>query len=96
MIKHEVFLKFKKGLSDRQLDDLGWAIKMMASYIPEVKSLHFTHNAAPSYKLGLIVSYFDDEKAYEAYNHHPAYTRMVEVLQRSIDDISVLDTQTLT
>jgi len=75
MIKHIVFMKFKKGVTDKDIAELEKLMGALPGTIPEIKEYLFGRDVVRSersYDFALV-SAFDDLDALKRYQPHPAH-----------------------
>lgn len=89
MIRHEVILRIKPGVSreiiDRSLRDVHDLLKD----IPGVERVRYGANNAPSYRHALLVVDLADEEALHRMVRHPQHARAVRVCSRLAESTAV-------
>lgn len=79
MIHHVVLFRFKPGVTAAQIDASGRGMMGLKALIPEILTLHWVANLAPSageYPWALY-GRFDDMAAVQRYQDHPAHVDAV-------------------
>jgi len=83
MIKHVVFIKFKPGISDEQIDGLRKGLSALPGKIPEIKEYSFGKDVMRSERsmdYGLV-SAFTDLEALKRYLEHPDHQSVVSLVR---------------
>lgn len=89
MIRHEVILRIKLGVSREIIDEtLREANRLLVS-IPGVERLRYGVNNAPSYRHALIVVDLTDEDALQRFGRHPQHARAVRLVSRLAESTAV-------
>jgi hypothetical protein len=93
MIKHVVFMKFKAGVTDKDIDDLEKAMARLPGRIPEIKDYQFGRDivrSERSYDFALI-SAFEDLDALKRYQPHPDHLPVLAKVKEICENILAVD-----
>lgn len=87
MIKHVVFMKFKPGVTDEQIEELRTGLGALPGKIPEVREYSFGKDVIRSERSVdfAIVSAFADLEALKRYSEHPEH-QLVAALAKSLSE----------
>lgn len=89
MIRHEVILRIKLGVSREIIDEtLREAYRLLVS-IPGVERVRFGANNAPAYRHALIVVDLTDEDVLQRFGRHPQHERAVRLMSRLAESTAV-------
>lgn len=89
MIKHIVFMKFKAGVTDKDVAEIEKGLGGLPGRIPEIKEYQFGRDivhSERSYDFALVSSFEDMEalKRYQVNQHHLPVVAKVKELSESI------------
>jgi len=93
MIKHIVFMKFKKGVTDKDIVKLEKLMAALPGRIPEIKEYLFGRDivrSERSYDFALI-SAFDDLDALKRYQPHADHQPVLAKVKEMSETILVVD-----
>lgn len=93
MLKHVVFMKFKEGVTDAEIEDLARGLGGLPAKIPEIKEYAFGRDllhTERSYDFALV-SGFDNLDAMKRYQVHPEHQRVVEKVKKLSQNILAVD-----
>jgi len=93
MIKHIVFMKFKKGVTDKDVAELEKLMAALPGRIPEIKEYLFGRDVVHSersYDFALI-SAFDDLDALKRYQPHPDHQPVLAKVKELSETILAVD-----
>jgi len=93
MIKHIVFMKFKKGVTDKDVAELEKLMAALPGRIPEIKEYMFGRDivhSERSYDFALI-SAFDDLDALKRYQPHPDHQPVLAKVKELSETILAVD-----
>ncbi len=93
MIKHIVFMKFKKGITDKNIAELEKLMAALPGRIPEIKEYLFGRDivhSERSYDFALI-SAFDDLDALKRYQPHPDHQPVLAKVKELSEAILAVD-----
>lgn len=92
-VEHQVWFKFKPGISDERIEHHAKALAALKSKIPGILEIKVGRNftdRAPGYGLGLSVT-FESKAALEVYGPHAEHQAVSGPLRTDCDDIKALD-----
>jgi len=83
MIKHVVFMEFKPGVSDEQIEDLQNRLRSLPGKIPEIKEYAFGRDVLRSERSMdfALVSAFTDLEALKRYSEHPDHQSVLSLVR---------------
>ncbi len=93
MIKHIVFMKFKKGVTDKDIVELEKLMAGLPGRIPEIKEYQFGRDivrSERSYDFALV-SAFDDLEALKRYQPHPDHQPVLAKVKEMSETILAVD-----
>ncbi|HVO65323.1 MAG TPA: Dabb family protein [Syntrophales bacterium] len=93
MIKHIVFMKFKKCVTDKDIAELEKLMAALPGKIPEIKEYLFGRDVVRSersYDFALI-SAFDDLEALKRYQPHPDHQPVLAKVKELSETILAVD-----
>ena len=93
MIKHIVFMKFKKGVTDKDIAELEKLMAGLPGRIPEIKEYQFGRDVVRSersYDFALV-SAFDDLEALKRYQPHPDHQPVLAKVKEMSEAILAVD-----
>ncbi len=93
MIKHVVFMKFKAGITDKEIDELEKAMARLPGRIPEIKEYQFGRDivrSERSYDFALV-SAFEDLDALKRYQPHPDHLPVLTKVKEMCETILAVD-----
>ena len=93
MINHVVLIKFKPGVSDRDIDALEKNMDDLPNRIVEIHTYEFGRDllhAASSYDFALV-ALFANLEAVRRYQEHSAYLKVLQTITRLCEDILTVD-----
>jgi hypothetical protein len=93
MLKHLVFLKFKKDAAEADIADLEAGLRGLPPVISEIKEYQFgrdTLHGERSYDFALV-SAFDNLDAMKRYQVHPAHLVVLEKVKKLAESILAVD-----
>jgi hypothetical protein len=87
MVKHLVFMKFKPGITETQIEELRNSLAALPGKIPEIKEYSFGKDVMRSERSMdfALVSAFTDLEALKRYSEHPDH-QLVISLVRSLSE----------
>lgn len=89
MIRHEVILRIKLGVSREIIDETLRETYRLLIGIPGVERVRYGANNAPSYRHALIVVDLTDENALQRFGRHPQHARAVRLVSRLAESTAV-------
>jgi len=93
MIKHIVFMKFKKGVTDKDIVELEKLMAGLPGSIPEIKEYQFGRDivrSERSYDFALV-SAFEDMEALKRYQPHPDHQPVLAKVKEMSETILAVD-----
>jgi hypothetical protein len=93
MIKHIVFMKFKKGITDKDIVELEKLMAGLPGRIPEIKEYQFGRDIVQSersYDFALV-SAFEDLDALKRYQPHPDHQPVLAKVKEMSETILAVD-----
>ncbi len=93
MLKHVVFMKFKEGVTESQIEDLENSLALLPGAIEEIREFNFGRDvirSERSYDFALV-SAFDDLDALQRYQVHPDHQRVVSKVKAVTEKILAVD-----
>jgi hypothetical protein len=93
MIKHIVFMKFKKGITDKDIVELEKLMAGLPGRIPEIKEYQFGRDivrSERSYDFALV-SAFEDLDALKRYQPHPDHQPVLAKVKEMSETILAVD-----
>jgi hypothetical protein len=93
MIKHVVFMKFKAGVTEKDIADLEKAMAKLPGRIPEIKEYQFGRDivrSERSYDFALV-SAFEDLDALKRYQPHPDHLPVLAKVKEMCETILAVD-----
>jgi hypothetical protein len=93
MIKHVVFMKFKPGVTDKDIAELEKGLGGLPGRIPEIKEYQFGRDivhSERSYDFALV-SAFDDMEALKRYQVNPNHLPVVSKVKELSEAILAVD-----
>ncbi len=93
MLKHVVFMKFKDGVTDAEIEDLAKGLGALPAKIPEIREYVFGRDVLHterSYDFALV-SGFDNLDAMKRYQVHPDHHLVVDKVKRLSQSILAVD-----
>lgn len=93
MIKHIVFMKFKKGVTGKDVAELEKLMAALPGIIPEIKEYQFGRDivrSERSYDFALV-SAFDDLDALKRYQPHPDHQPVLAKVNELSETILAVD-----
>ena len=93
MIKHVVFMKFKSGVTEKDIADLEKAMAKLPGRIPEIKEYQFGRDivrSERSYDFALV-SAFEDLDALKRYQPHPDHLPVLSKVKEMCEIILAVD-----
>jgi len=93
MIKHIVFMKFKKGVTDKDIVELEKLMAGLPGRIPEIKEYQFGRDivrSERSYDFALV-SAFEDLEALKRYQPHPDHQPVLAKVKEMSETILAVD-----
>ncbi len=93
MLKHVVFLKFKKDAAETDIAELEKGLAGLPQAIAEIRESQFGRDivrSERSYDLALI-SAFDDQESLQRYRVHPAHKAVQQMIKQIADGVAVVD-----
>jgi hypothetical protein len=93
MIKHIVFMKFKAGVTDKNITELEKALGGLPGTIPEIKEYQFGRDIVHSERSFdfALVSAFDDLDAMQRYQVNPNHLPVVAKVKELSETILAVD-----
>ena len=93
MIKHVVFMKFKAGVTEKDITELERAMAKLPGRIPEIKEYQFGRDivrSERSYDFALV-SAFEDLDALKRYQPHPDHLPVLAKVKEMCETILAVD-----
>jgi hypothetical protein len=93
MLKHLVFFKFKQGIGEEEIADLGKSLAALPPVIPEILSYEFGRDVVRSersYDLALV-STFKDLEAMQHYQKHTDHQVVLKKVNDLCESVLVVD-----
>jgi hypothetical protein len=93
MLKHVVFMRFKKDASDAAIADLEAGLRGLPAAIPEIREYQFGRDilrTERSYDFGLV-SAFDDLDSMKRYQVAPPHLVVLDKVKKLTESIVVVD-----
>jgi hypothetical protein len=93
MIKHVVFMKFKAGVTEKDITELERAMAKLPGRIPEIKEYQFGRDivrSERSYDFALV-SAFEDLDALKRYQPHPDHFPVLAKVKEMCETILAVD-----
>jgi len=93
MIKHVVFMKFKAGVTEKDIEDLEKAMAKLPGSVPEIKEYQFGRDivrSERSYDFALV-SAFEDLEALKRYQPHPDHRPVLAKVKEICENILAVD-----
>ncbi len=93
MIKHVVFMRFKKGAHPEEIESIEKGLGSLPGVIPEIKSYDFgwdVLHTERSYDFALV-SAFDNLESMQRYIDHPLHQAVAKKCRELSDSIVVVD-----
>lgn len=93
MLRHFVFMKYKKGTSDAHIDEFCARIRGLTADIPEIRSVEIGRDVlhlARSWDLLLAMS-FDSREALDVYQVHPAHQAVIAFNSPQLAEVGSVD-----
>jgi Stress responsive A/B Barrel Domain len=93
MIKHIVFMKFKAGVTDKDVAVIEKGLAGLPGKIPEIKEYQFGRDIVRSERSCdfALVSAFDDMEALKRYQVHPDHLPVVTKVKEFSESILAVD-----
>ena len=93
MIKHIVFMKFKAGVTDKDIQELEKGMGGLPGRIPEIKEYQFGRDIVHSERSFdfALVSAFDDLDAMKRYQVNPNHLPVVAKVKEMSESILAVD-----
>lgn len=89
MIRHDVILRIKPGVSREAIEKTLRDVRDLLIEIPGVEQVRFGINNTPAYRHALIAVDLPDEEALHRFGRHPLHARSVRFLNRLADSTAV-------
>ncbi|HEY7832886.1 MAG TPA: Dabb family protein [Ktedonobacterales bacterium] len=80
MIRHEVIIRVKPGVSRERIDQALRQARDLAAAIPGIERVRTGANNAPEYRHAMVVFELRDEMALHRMRRHPAHARAVRAM----------------
>lgn len=93
MLRHIVFMKFKKGVDELQIEDLKSSLGSLPGKIDEIKGFEFGPDilkSERSYDFALV-STFTDLDSLKSYQVHPEHIPVIQKVRGLCEAILVVD-----
>jgi len=93
MLKHVVFIKFKPGTAEEQIEDIEKSLGRLPRLIPEIEGYEFGRDllhSERSYDFSLV-SAFNDMASMLQYQRHPDHAVVVDKIKRISESILSVD-----
>ena len=93
MINHVMLMKFKPDVNDDAIHDLEKSLDELPNKILEIQTYEFGRDRVHSEKSYdfALVSLFANLEAFERYQEHPAYLRVLQKIKRLTENIIIVD-----
>ncbi len=95
MLKHVVFIKFKKDVPESAITEIEKGLGGLPDIISEIKEFQFGKDvlrSERSYDFALV-SEFENLEAMQRYQVHPAHQKVVGKIKEVCDSLVVVDFQ---
>lgn len=89
MIRHDIILRIKPGVSREIIDRTLHDVTELLSEIPGVERVRCGVNNAPAYRHALIAVELPDEDTLHRFGKHPLHARAVRFLNRMAESTAV-------
>lgn len=89
MIRHEVILRVKPGISRESIDETMRQVSTLLQGVPNVTQVRYGVNNAPSYRHAMVVVDLPDEEALQRFGRHPQHARAVRLVGRLAESTAV-------
>jgi Stress responsive A/B Barrel Domain len=89
MIRHDIILRIKPGVSRETIDRTLHDVWQLLADIPGVARVRHGVNNAPAYRHALIAIELPDEEALQRFSKHPLHTRAIRFLNRMAESTAV-------
>jgi hypothetical protein len=89
MIRHEVILRVKTGVSREVIDRNLREVRDLLVAIPEVERVRYGVNNAPAYRHALLVVDLPSEEALQRFGRHPQHARAVRLVNNLAESTAV-------
>jgi hypothetical protein len=95
MIRHLVFMRFKKTVSEKDIKNLENDLSSFPAVIPGIESYEFGRNisGSPNAFDFALVSTFSDQASLAHYQTHPTHRAVIEKTSQFCIDVAVVDYQ---
>jgi hypothetical protein len=93
MLKHIVFIKFKKEATEAEIADMEKGLRSLPSIISEIKQFEFGRDVVHSersYDFALV-SVFADLEAMKHYQVHPNHVQVVGKVKKVAESLLAVD-----
>jgi hypothetical protein len=93
MLKHVVFLKFKKNVKAEAIEQLEKGLGALPGVVPEIRQYEFGRDvigSERSYDFALV-SAFDDLEAMKRYQVYPDHQKVIQHVRSICDSILAVD-----
>ena len=93
MLKHVVFVKFKKDVPESAITEIEKGLGGLPDIIPEIMEFQFGRDVLRSERAYdfALVSEFENLEAMQRYQVHPAHQKVVAKLKEVWDSVLVVD-----
>lgn len=93
MVKHVVFMKFKKDAVDSEIGEVEKGLAGLPAIISEIRGFEFGRDVVRSERSFdfALVSQFEDLEALDRYRVHPAHLAVVEKIKKVAETLLAVD-----
>ncbi len=92
MLKHIVLLKFKSGVTDREISDLEKAMGSLPGVVPEIIGFQFGRDPRSEKVFDFaLVSDFADFEALGRYRVHPEHVKVLQKVKALSESFQAVD-----
>ncbi len=93
MLKHLVFMKFKPGITEAQIEELRNSLAALPGKIPEIKEYSFGKDVMRSERSMdfALVSAFTDLEALKRYSEHPDHQLVISLVSSLTEKTLAVD-----
>ena len=89
MIRHDIIVRIKPGISREQIESALHDIRELLGTIPGVERVRFGTNNAPAYRHALIAVDLADEIALHRFSRHPQSARALRLVNHLAESTAV-------
>ena len=89
MIRHDIIMRVKPGVSREQIESALRDIRELVSAIPGVERVRYGVNNAPGYRHALVAVELADENALHRFSRNPQAARALRIVNRLAESAAV-------